>query len=257
MQKFNYHTHTARCGHASGDDEQYVKAAIAAGYETLGFSDHAPFPGVVHPGDRMRMDELNTYIASVTDLKRDYAGIIDIKLGLEFEYFPEMEYYYRHLRTITDYLIVGQHNRMLDRMEYNHWADDDDVLYCAGQIIAAVENGFADIIAHPDCFMLGRRSWSAACEEAARKICDVSIRYNVPLELNTNGMRFGKQHYDIGYFYPYPFRPFWEIIAETQAPVIFGVDAHRPMVLTESERFDKCLDELAGLTFNFQHDYHI
>ena len=41
-QNFNYHGHTKRCGHAVGEDEEYVQAAIAAGYSIIGFSDHAP-----------------------------------------------------------------------------------------------------------------------------------------------------------------------------------------------------------------------
>ena len=32
MQKFNYHTHTTRCGHAQGSDESYVLEAIKNGY---------------------------------------------------------------------------------------------------------------------------------------------------------------------------------------------------------------------------------
>ena len=43
MQKTNFHTHTARCGHASGEDEQYVRSAIRGGYRVLGFSDHTPW----------------------------------------------------------------------------------------------------------------------------------------------------------------------------------------------------------------------
>lgn len=39
MNKNNYHTHTTRCYHASGKDEEYVKAAIKAGIKELGFSD--------------------------------------------------------------------------------------------------------------------------------------------------------------------------------------------------------------------------
>ena len=39
MQKFNYHSHTKRCGHAIGEDEEYVLAAIANGYTKMGFSD--------------------------------------------------------------------------------------------------------------------------------------------------------------------------------------------------------------------------
>ena len=34
MNKNNYHTHTTRCYHASGKDEEYVKAAIKAGEKT-------------------------------------------------------------------------------------------------------------------------------------------------------------------------------------------------------------------------------
>ena len=35
--KANYHTHTSRCGHASGRDEQYVLSAAACGFESVGF----------------------------------------------------------------------------------------------------------------------------------------------------------------------------------------------------------------------------
>lgn len=39
--KTNYHTHTTRCMHAVGDDEDYVRSAIKGGFQELGFSDHA------------------------------------------------------------------------------------------------------------------------------------------------------------------------------------------------------------------------
>lgn len=41
--KTNYHTHTARCMHAVGDDEDYVRSAIKGGFQELGFSDHSPW----------------------------------------------------------------------------------------------------------------------------------------------------------------------------------------------------------------------
>ena len=43
MIKTNWHTHTSRCGHAVGTDEEYVQAAIQGGLTTLGFSDHAAY----------------------------------------------------------------------------------------------------------------------------------------------------------------------------------------------------------------------
>lgn len=41
--KTNYHTHTTRCMHATGNDEDYVLSAIKGGYRILGFSDHTPW----------------------------------------------------------------------------------------------------------------------------------------------------------------------------------------------------------------------
>ena len=42
------HTHTKRCGHAFGADEEYVQAAIDAGIKVLGFSDHIFLPNIFH-----------------------------------------------------------------------------------------------------------------------------------------------------------------------------------------------------------------
>lgn len=38
------HTHTKRCGHAQGEDEEYVKAAIDNKITLLGFFDYAFLP---------------------------------------------------------------------------------------------------------------------------------------------------------------------------------------------------------------------
>ena len=46
MIRNNYHTHTFRCGHAIGNDEEYVIEAIGMGLHTLGFSDHVMLKGV-------------------------------------------------------------------------------------------------------------------------------------------------------------------------------------------------------------------
>ena len=44
MLNANYHTHTARCRHASGREEEYIQQAISSGLKVLGFSDHTPYP---------------------------------------------------------------------------------------------------------------------------------------------------------------------------------------------------------------------
>ncbi|MBQ2463219.1 MAG: PHP domain-containing protein, partial [Clostridia bacterium] len=71
MRLTNYHTHTARCKHAQHTDEEYVQAAIRAGYEVFGFADHCPWPyehGFVS-GIRMDVDQLDEYLESIARLK--------------------------------------------------------------------------------------------------------------------------------------------------------------------------------------------
>ena len=90
--KANYHTHTARCGHATGTDEDYVLAAIEQGFDELGFSDHVPWPyqdGYTHPSVRMRVDQMPGYLNSVRALAAQYKDKIHILTGFECEYFPD------------------------------------------------------------------------------------------------------------------------------------------------------------------------
>ena len=74
MIRHNYHTHTKRCGHATGEDEEYVLAAIQAGVKTLGFSDHAPYD-LPHPSERMDITQVQEYFDSVHALQKKYNAI--------------------------------------------------------------------------------------------------------------------------------------------------------------------------------------
>lgn len=88
--KTNYHTHTTRCMHATGDDEDYVLSAIKGGYRILGFSDHTPWKYRTDYVADMRMlpEELPGYVESLKTLREKYHDRIDIRIGLECEYFP-------------------------------------------------------------------------------------------------------------------------------------------------------------------------
>ena len=74
----NYHSHTARCGHAWGTDDEFVQAAIDAGFGVLGFSEHSPWPFVdgyqeIDARQRIKMEELDNYLADMQTLKEKYA----------------------------------------------------------------------------------------------------------------------------------------------------------------------------------------
>ena len=76
----NYHTHTTRCQHARGTDEEYVLAAIDAGFEELGFADHSPwrYASDYVPDMRMTIDQFPDYLHSIRAL-RDVGG--EVKAG--------------------------------------------------------------------------------------------------------------------------------------------------------------------------------
>ena len=96
--KYIFHIHTYRCGHASSEsDEAYVKKAIELGAESITFTDHTPFPGDTFTG-RMKYCQLDEYLLSLSDLKQKYAGAIDVHIGLEVEYMPSFRDYYKELK---------------------------------------------------------------------------------------------------------------------------------------------------------------
>ena len=118
----NYHTHTTRCGHAEGTEEEYILTALRCGFKVLGFSDHTPWayatPGFV---SRIRMlpSQLDDYVLTLRGLREKYADKLHIRIGLEAEYFPaylgwlreEME------RLDIEYLILGCHYDTTDEQD--------------------------------------------------------------------------------------------------------------------------------------------
>ena len=254
-QKFNLHTHTMRCGHASGLDIQYIESAIDAGIELLGFSDHIPFIGINSPSDRMNYEQKDEYLDSIRKLQHLYRNKIGIKVGYEVEFFNDRYEYLMEMKKDCDYMILGQHLKYIG-YEYDCCCLDTDVLEYVEQIERAVKKNFITYIAHPDYYMLGRRQFSNVCKEAAHRIARASIDYDVPLEVNLNGFKYGKKLYrfDGGvwqYRYAYPFREFWEIVSRYGCKVVFGYDAHLPIAFLEKDRLIKANEILDGITLNF------
>ena len=105
--KTNYHTHTTRCMHATGDDEDYVLSAIKGGYRILGFSDHTPWKYRTDYVADMRMlpEELPGYVESLKTLREKYHDRIDIRIGLECEYFPQYIHWLKSKPRSTNWTI--------------------------------------------------------------------------------------------------------------------------------------------------------
>lgn len=256
-QKFNLHTHTMRCGHAEGLDCQYVQSAIDAGLSMLGFSDHVPFKDIKRPGDRMSIEQNEEYITSIKSLQKEFIDKIDIKIGYEIEYLEDQIEHLKNIKKECDYMILGQHLKYID-YEYDCYCSEEDVLEYTRQVEDAMKSGLITYVAHPDYYMLGRRTFSKVCKEAAHRIAKASITYDIPLEINLNGFKYGKKNYQFYHNatiyekrYPYPFREFWQIISEYQCKVLYGYDAHSPIALLEKDREYEAEEILKDIPLNF------
>ena len=228
----NLHTHTPRCGHASGAEEAYVLRAIEGGLQTLGFSDHAPFhyPDGFISKVRMLPQQLPEYAECIRQLQAKYAGQIRIPLGLEAEYYPACfrDLQLRMADCGIEYMILGQHWLENEVGTVYIGKPTEDVArleaYC-NQAIDGMQTDCYTYLCHPD--VINFVGDEKAYDFHMRRLCREANACNMPLEINLWGMEEGKH---------YPQDRFWALAAEENCPVLIACDAHRPEVAVNPEK---------------------
>ncbi len=243
--KVNLHTHTYRCRHASGTPREYIEKAIEAGYTHLGFSDHLPFafPDGTQSHFRVPMDEAEDYMAELGALREEYKDRIALHIGFEMEYYP---LYFGEMTAIAqrlgaEYLLLGQHfihNEYPGGRE-NHLFKpkdkDEDMVTYADTVCEGMATGIFTYVAHPDVIHF-TGSNEVFCDQL-RRVCEASLQYGLPLELNFTGVH--EEHRT------YPDSRFWRMAGEMGCPVVFGCDAHsvdavwNPETLKKAEQYAK------------------
>ncbi|MBR3738042.1 MAG: histidinol-phosphatase [Eubacterium sp.] len=243
---YNLHTHTKRCHHAQGEDEEYVLKAIENGYDILGFSDHAPhlFPNGEYVSTcRMLPEEADEYARSIDKLREKYKNDIEIKLGYEMEWYPKLiEKDIAFLKDIGyDYLILAQHytdNEYEDFAKYcGHPTDDIEVVdKYINQLLEGAKSGLFTYVCHPD--LIKFKKDKNINREKLNFLLDELKKIDIPLEYNFYGY-FDKRHY--------PNPEFWQMAKEKGIKTVIGLDAHNPKVIEDKKRLDKMKKEIATL----------
>ncbi|MBQ3155599.1 MAG: histidinol-phosphatase [Clostridia bacterium] len=247
--KHNFHTHTTRCKHAVGTDEQYVKAALDSGFDVLGFADHAPWAFATDYVSHCRMpaDQWQDYKRSVLSLKEKYQGQISIRLGLECEYYPKyIDQLYRLRDDGCEYFLLGNHFLFTEEsFPYTGTSctDDDELRRYAEQAAEAVATGLYGCVAHPDLYMMYRTELSPACMEAADMICQAAREAEIPIEYNLLGLQGELSGHSRGY----PNQDFWQYVRKWDNKVILGIDAHDPEQLRSQPVWDIALERLHAM----------
>ena len=232
----NYHTHTYRCGHASGDCLDYARVGAAAGLEILGFSDHTPLPSLPDSswGEmRMAMDEIHEYEAAIAAARAAHPQL-RILSGLECEYDDDWHSFYRDeilARRGYDYLIAGCHFTPFDGdwvPSFGHITTPRLLKAYADYTVRTMESGLFAFVTHPDLIGCSNPEWTAETAACARDICAASAALGVPLEINSYGFRKPWMDSAAGRRPAYPWPPFWEVAAAHGVKVVLSSDAHRP-----------------------------
>ena len=256
----NYHTHTWRCMHARGTEDQYVQAAIQQGFDTLGFADHTPWPykSSFVSDMRMRLDQFDDYKTTVLHLREKYAGQIHIPLGLECEAFPE---YFGWLRDFKaehlDYIILGNHYDYNDEGDHGRLYPaggyyfgrchrDAQVIRYGQRTIAGMRTGLYDYVAHPDLCMHTMTEFTADCRAVSMDLCQAAKALDIPLEFNLLGLSHLAMERPQGWL-GYPCEDFWKIAAETGCRAIIGFDAHEAEFLKRMDLYQQARATLEGL----------
>jgi histidinol-phosphatase (PHP family) len=243
----DYHTHHVRCGHASGDLEDYVKRGIEIGLTQLGLSDHMPLlhvdPATYLPGMAMAKDELPRYVEECLQLKEKYKDQIDIRVGLEGDY---IEGYESEIKSIIDaypwdYVIGSVHFlgewdisdfRQLDGWEGRDIYEVYTQYYDA--VSKAVRTGFYDYIGHID--VIKRFGYKPEQDpwQLEKAVLDTVKEQGIAIELNASGLRMPCEEM-------FPGRRMLEYCHKLGIPLAIGSDAHQP------ERLAQYLDQAASL----------
>jgi len=238
---YESHSHTPLCKHARGEPEAYAAVAEERGLKGLIVTCHSPMPNKWAASVRMAPEEFETYVALVERARKAWAGRVDVRLGLESDYFPGMEGWLEklHRRAEFHHILGSVHPQMSEYHQafyHGDWLDFQKTYF--NHLATAAETGLFDTLAHPDLvkIVVPRQEWIVGrIMETIVSALDRIAACGVAMELNTSGL-----------YKSYPeMNPSPDILREMKArniPVVIGADAHVPERV--ADKFDQALSLL-------------
>ena len=223
-----YHIHTYFCGHSTNSVSGVVQYALKNNYSYLIFTEHCPLKNNSkirrphHSQLKVLKDQINHY-------NEKYKGRIKIEFGYECEFPIAQRKRIIELQDdgICDFFILGVHffGNMWKSFKYALYDTQASDLNDYYKMMAdACESGLFSWIAHPDLWCGSYGVWDDKAISLTQKIIDLSIKYDIPLAFNANGLAVKKDDLH------YPCKPFWEMVAKSKAKVLIEADSHYPMI---------------------------
>jgi histidinol-phosphatase (PHP family) len=243
---YESHSHTPLCKHAFGEPVEYADVAWRRGLRGLIVTCHNPMPGGFSSGVRMAEGEFGRYVDLVAQATDEYSGRVDVRLGLEADYFEGMESYLeRQLASADFHFVLGSVHPQVDEFRNRYWQGDlREVQRVYFRLLAqSAETGLFDSLAHPDLIKnFTASAWQP--DSIMDDICHALDRIaatGVAMELNTSGV-----NKTISEMNPMP--SMLRAMFDRGIPVTLGADAHEPQRVADG--YETALELLKDCGFD-------
>ncbi len=242
---YESHCHTPLCKHAVGDPVDYAAEAEARGLKGIIFTCHCPLPDGISHAVRMAPEQFERYVAMVAEARAKFAGRVDVRLGLESDFYPGVEPWLEklHARVPLHHVLGSIHTQVPEyRNRYfrGDWFDYQQTYF--EHLAQAAETGLFDTLAHPDLVKNEAPAhWNfERIQPHIERALDRIAATGVAMELNTSGVQKA-----IAEINPGP--RMLALIRSRGIPVVIGADAHRPGRVGDG--YADALRTLQGLGF--------
>lgn len=242
---YNLHSHTQFCdGRAQMED--FVQAAIGAGFTDYGFSPHSPIQ--LESPCNMSIDSVSDYLAEVERLKLVYGDKINLYGSMEIDYISDEwnaknEYFsglpldYRigsvHFVPTADGALVdldGRFDRFKVKVDERFGGDIDFAVksYFA-QSLKMIEAGGVDIVGHFDKIGHNATHYRDGLEledwygKLVLQLIDAIVDNNLMVEVNTKAFK------DHNRFFPN--ERYFSLLKKYGVPLLVNSDVHYPELI--------------------------
>lgn len=181
-----------------------------------GFSQHV----------RMRQDQFEDYVELVAKTREEWSGRVDVRLGLEADYFEGSEAFLEKQMASADFhFVLGSVHPQIAEFRTRYWQPEEfEVQQTYFKLLAqSAETGLFDSLAHPDLIKnVTTKVWSPnAIMDDIRHALDRIAATGVAMELNTSGVNKTISEMN-------PFPAMLKEMCQRNIPVTLGADAHEP-----------------------------
>jgi histidinol-phosphatase (PHP family) len=244
---YESHMHTPLCRHAEGEPEEYAAHAQQRNLKGIIVTCHGPTP--FEWWHCISQSDWPKYVQMVRRAREKWAGQIDVRLGIECDYMPELENWWREfLHDAPLNHVLGSVHPQVGEYRERYFTGDEFAYQQTyfEHLAQAAESRLFDTLSHPDLVKnIAPDEWNLErilphIERALDRIAATGIA----MELNTSGVQKAIPEMNPGL-------TMLRAMQKRGIPVVIGADAHIPQRVADG--YETALDILQSAGYSEVH----